>query len=543
MPPIPTYRQQRLPITQTGAAPLPVSAADVAGGAVGRGIQALGAGVGDLGRGLAKIERERQANRDKVSLSEANRSLDEWAEDDIKRMEVQQYETSGDLIADRDAFGERWNAKRDEIKGLYGPDVAATFEAGSNNSFDAAEYHLNRRIAAKEKNIAVAGWGNDVASLYQSMPPEGDPTRELWQEKYDQAKDARSFHLGQHDLEAIEIQSLINIGRRDLATQKLEAAERLEPSEIATFKARINSGQKQADDIIQAKLNELNREVIADLADDPDDVSTIDKLPPDLQRMWNDKLVKRETYMKEHDGDDPFVNSRASWVYNSYDRLIQTQSSKVSEAQIVEDIGNGLTVQDALDLIDKKFNLEKSNKLRTSNPAFSWARQQIDEAAELDMIKHPSWTPDSDIGSSAEKDNRKYVNTLRDDLMKWIEEKPRSWEDTSKYIDSALEPAKQMEATSIISRISTLFSYEGWVIGDKEIFNAIDSLNAKAREEWDYNKSVGLINIKPFEFFHRWRSPNKIATKQIGTIYKKWAHGDQERAIEMMLKDEWTIPE
>lgn len=64
MPRIPQYRRKRVPSAEIGAAPLPVSAADIAGGTIGRGISALGKGVGDVGEFIHKVNIIKQQERD-----------------------------------------------------------------------------------------------------------------------------------------------------------------------------------------------------------------------------------------------------------------------------------------------------------------------------------------------------------------------------------------------------------------------------------------------------------------------------------------------
>lgn len=75
MPNLPTYRRRELPSTNIGAAPLPVSAANVAGDAIGQGIAALGGGVSDLGGSIAKIKQADNQNKDLLAESRLSTAI------------------------------------------------------------------------------------------------------------------------------------------------------------------------------------------------------------------------------------------------------------------------------------------------------------------------------------------------------------------------------------------------------------------------------------------------------------------------------------
>ena len=67
MPKIPTYRQQVLPSTNVGAAPINMNAAYVQGGAVGQGIASIGQGIGNLGESMFKIKMMDMDNKDSLA--------------------------------------------------------------------------------------------------------------------------------------------------------------------------------------------------------------------------------------------------------------------------------------------------------------------------------------------------------------------------------------------------------------------------------------------------------------------------------------------
>ena len=71
MPDLPKYHRQ-ITVKPVGKAPLPVSAADVAGGAKGAGLGAIGRGVTDLGNVLAQIKREQVVLNDEINKTKAN---------------------------------------------------------------------------------------------------------------------------------------------------------------------------------------------------------------------------------------------------------------------------------------------------------------------------------------------------------------------------------------------------------------------------------------------------------------------------------------
>jgi len=75
MPPLPTYRKKRLPSTNVGAAPLPLDAANVAGGAIGQGLSAFGGGVSDVGGSLFKIVQDDMQNKDSIATTRYNQIM------------------------------------------------------------------------------------------------------------------------------------------------------------------------------------------------------------------------------------------------------------------------------------------------------------------------------------------------------------------------------------------------------------------------------------------------------------------------------------
>ncbi len=75
MPKIPSYRKQILPSTNVGAAPLPTSAANVAGGAVGQGLAALGGGISNIGQSLVKIVQADNQNKDLLAEAQLSTAI------------------------------------------------------------------------------------------------------------------------------------------------------------------------------------------------------------------------------------------------------------------------------------------------------------------------------------------------------------------------------------------------------------------------------------------------------------------------------------
>ncbi len=546
MPRIPKYRRQKLPPTNVGAAPISTRTADVAGGAVGRGLAAIGRGVGGIGEQLFRIEQEKQANRDKIATSQANRDLDNWIVSDISRIENQRYDSINDMIADRDGFGKRYTDKINELKAVQNENVSALFEAGANNSFVAAQYRLNRRTIQKEENMAASGWSNDVASLYRNRPPIDSPVYKDWKKRYDDSRDSYSFYLNEHDLESQEIQSLINEGLLALAAQKLDESKRLDANDKAILKSRIDSGVGQANAVIEAKINEANKEIVDTLVDDPLNLNVINGLPIELKQIWETKLAEREAFMKANPDNDLWINTYDATTFNALDTLLNSAPKKLLETEIVNDIGRGLTLSDAQTLINKKRNLEKTSKLRTSNPGFSRAYQRIRDAYEDDTIKHPGFVRGAKIDSEDDKQNRIYTGGLLDQLTEWTEAEDRSHVELNKYIDDLLRPHQEMEARGIIDQLfHNVFSRESWVFSAGDYRSAIESLNADAQKDWEFS-GMGEKGhrfwggISPEDFLHRWRNPHKKITPEVKAIYIKWAHGDEDRAYEMMVKDEWN---
>ena len=77
MPKIPSFRKQRLPSANVGAAPLPVSAANVAGGAIGQGLQSLGRGIGDVASTLQLLKDRDDKNKDSIATDSLNHIVKE----------------------------------------------------------------------------------------------------------------------------------------------------------------------------------------------------------------------------------------------------------------------------------------------------------------------------------------------------------------------------------------------------------------------------------------------------------------------------------
>ena len=67
---IPSYQRKQLPSTNVGAAPMPMSAANVAGDAFGKGLQAFGGGVSNLGESIFKIKQMDDSNKDALATTE-----------------------------------------------------------------------------------------------------------------------------------------------------------------------------------------------------------------------------------------------------------------------------------------------------------------------------------------------------------------------------------------------------------------------------------------------------------------------------------------
>lgn len=330
MPEIPTFRTSQ---TRTGTraipteAPLSTDIADVAGEAVGGGIAAVGKGIGDIGQALFQIEQEKQVNRDRIAASQANRTLDEWIADDIKRMENQKYKSINDLIKDRDDFKKRYNAKMNEVKQGLNERVSALFQSSSNNNFAAAQYHLARRVYQKEHNIAASEWGRNVVSLYQTMPPKDSPVYDQWKQKYDESRQAYSFYLSEADLNTIENQSRIIFEWEQAKAMDYETA-------IKYLNDLSDLPKESRNDLIarRKRLNEIetattNRKVRWDtlrkVTEDPKSVTDdyLESLVKPNSLTWDDI----EEFKKIRDAEDnPLKTPRAQIYLNSLDTLYES---------------------------------------------------------------------------------------------------------------------------------------------------------------------------------------------------------------------------
>jgi len=72
---IPSYQKQRLPSANVGAAPLSMSIADTGAGAIGQGLQQLGAGVSNFAESMFKIDQMNRQSKDLIAETKLKQSI------------------------------------------------------------------------------------------------------------------------------------------------------------------------------------------------------------------------------------------------------------------------------------------------------------------------------------------------------------------------------------------------------------------------------------------------------------------------------------
>jgi hypothetical protein len=575
MPRIPSYREQGVPSVNVGAAPRPLGAADVAGGAVGKGIVNLGIGLENLGTSIyqkdkeekeridkeqKEIEEKKQAMRDDAAKADAVQAENDYVFEKEKELKGRVYKNIEEADADRKSSKSELSSFREQQAAGMSQEAFADYSNWSKKiegtRLRAYEKHIYTNEVTMGQAKASIGLGRAYKVLYDPSSTDGDKLSAI--ESIAIIKAGNQSYFPPTELEATavdaEVQAIIEGGGTvkdaNKAIDRAADAGEITPDQKATAQRKAaayfstkKAQEKRMSAAVEAQINELNFEVVNTLADDPNNVDIINSLPTELKEAWEAKLVARDRFMKENPGaGDPFTNAYDPTVFNAFDTLLNSSPTKLPEVEIINKIGEGLTLADAKFLIDKKRTLEGTSKLRTNNPGFSSAYQRIKDAFENDTIKHPDYIPEAGVGSEDEKKNRIFVSGLLDEFTERAEKEDMSHAELNKYVDELLRPHQEMEAANFLGRVFSRFTYEQFVTNAAELRDAMTSLNKQAQKEWRYHKTTGMFGIDPWDFFHRWRSPNKIATPQIGSIYKKWAHGDEGRAEEMMLKDEWKIP-
>lgn len=347
-----------------------------------------------------------------------------------------------------------------------------------------------------------------------------------------------------------QIVNLYRAGNYDEARKGVEASKIFTPEEKVALQKNIDTAeqakQTKTEIVREAYLNETHKLTMDALSQDITDLSAIEKLPDDLKSYWEKKLADRDKTIKAGKGD-PFVNVYDPARYNSFRTIMEQDPKNLKESQIVDAIGYGLTLEQGIDLIERHRKLSRKDSPLKA-PEAARATKRITNAFEGGIIKHPDFIEGAVPGSEDEYRNSLLRDQIIDELEAWLAEKPRTPEEIIKRTSETLAPYEEMEARGFMNRVfHNIFSRESWVFSAKDYRDAIASLNKDAQAEWEY---VGTGErrhrlwggVLPEDFIRKWQSPHKVLTPQIARIYKKWTHGDLEKAKAMATKDGWKEP-
>ena len=304
--------------------------------------------------------------------------------------------------------------------------------------------------------------------------------------------------------------------------------------------------RKATDLLATAQINETNKLVLDELNKDINNTKVFDGLPDEMRKYWGEKLLVRRAII-DADRGDPFLDRHDPSVYNSIRTILEQAPDKIDESSIIDRVGNGLTIGQGLDLVNRRRKLLRKDKPLT-DPSFKRAKERIENAHKAGIIKHPGYIEGAEEGGEEEFKNSMIRDQLIDELEAWMNEKPRTPSDVMEYTTKVIEPYEEIEARSFLSQVfHNMLSREAYVFSARDYRNAIESLNKEAQDEWQYqgqgerrHKVFG--GIMPEDFIHKWQSPHKILTPQMCRIYLKWAHGDETKAKAMTIKDGWKEP-
>lgn len=206
MPKIPTYRRQRLPSTNVGAAPLPMSAANVAGEAIGQGLSALGGGISDVGQSLLKIKEADNKNKDLLAESRMRTATQE---------EELSYKEKISQDGDVNNYPQYRKESIDKVNALR-----ETLEWGNNTTKQRADLFASgwESTFTRQSEIGIIKKRSDEAikvtelNLVQSLSSlDASPRQEILTQRAEEAyRESLSFKYGKEMVDALTENAIAN---------------------------------------------------------------------------------------------------------------------------------------------------------------------------------------------------------------------------------------------------------------------------------------------------------------------------------------------
>lgn len=511
---------------------------DTGGQLVGRALQGLGGAVTDLGVKYDITQAQTQLSEFQRKANEENNrfvlSLDTNLDPETYRAEYKKSTEAVYSLMPKNARAARnaqlwlnakepsWSAKVDDARMARADDnwlaelfakqatVSQTGQIGSFPTYIAEGVHVGRidksdavKVLAATNKMAVRG---GIVNLYRAG-------------NYDAARDA------------VEASKIFTPEEKVALQKNIDTAER----------AKQTNAQIEQ----EAYINETHKLTLDSFSQDINDLSVLEKLPDNMKSYWEGKLGDRDKMIKAGKGD-PFINVYDPAKYNSLRTIMEQEPKNLKESQIVDAVGYGLTVEQGQDLIERHRKLSRKDTPLTA-PEARRGVSRINNAFKAGIIKHPDFIEDAVEGSEEEYQNSLLRDQMIDGLEDWLKESPRTPEEVRQHTVDMLKPYEAMAGQSFISRMMGNFSRQAWVFSNKDYRDAIESLNKDAQAEWAHTEKVSgegfwKLKVLPDDFLRKWQSPNKILTPQVARIYKKWSHGDLEKAKAMAVKDGWKEP-
>ncbi len=369
-PRIPSFRRQRLPSTNVGAAPIPVSAAQQGQEAIGRGLQALGGGVINIGQSLFKIEQQKQDMRDDNAATVAGADMSKFFTDSFDTAKRKEYANVNEFKIDRDAFSNDYDAEmerliasnpmREEAANAFRNTVIANKQSTTRQMESiwwSKEVELGRANgirAASNKYEELVRLGASLKQLKTS--PEikqiGEGTKSYWK-------------TGQFANEADRalVSVLRNNGRYDDAIKLAETTKAFSPQERESSVKSTESAKERAKDETTSLNNVIQERVMTGFLDgmiaSPNDIGPeqiqLAGLSKGNEKILLDAVNFRTQQLKK--GIDPWQENNTNLAFTgAIDEALdgsRAEVVKITVPEIMSQIGD-ITPEQATELINKR---------------------------------------------------------------------------------------------------------------------------------------------------------------------------------------------
>lgn len=275
MPDLPSYHRKITP-QPVGKAPIPLAAADVGAGKIGRGLQWLGKGISDIAQSLFAIDEDKQRIRDNALLASADSNRnDQIAKsiDEARRM------TFSDIVQ-FDMFREQAEADLNAIEQAslkkLSRRAAEDFSNFTKNNRQSALRQIENIVWQKEIEFQQNETGRQYTNLFERMAGSGFSIEDMYKSpSLDIIEEGMSPYWRVGELEKYRdqmlVDALINTGRykdaKDLvqATESFTSTEkksRLDYAKVAEARAK-----REKAEYLKLMQEQTSRQMLADLWD------------------------------------------------------------------------------------------------------------------------------------------------------------------------------------------------------------------------------------------------------------------------------------